>query len=662
MTVNLSLLGGAGWQFLDNNRSPLSGGLLYTYQAGTTTPQATYTSNTGVTANTNPVVLDSAGRVQSEIWLTQGQDYKFILKTSAGASIGTYDNVPGANDPTDIYAALAASFGSSLIGYLPAGTGAVATTVQTKLRESVSVMDFGAVGNGTTDDTAAINTGISVAVVLKQPLFFPAGTYLVTSSINIPIGTQLLGVKGDQYPAGFGISPLATTINFQPTSANTDLFVASGTSYAGFRFQYSIDGFYFTSNTNARYGLNLNGVIYSRFENLAFETTFQTAIYCNATINNRFVNLFTAGTTTAVTYAGNVETTDVWEQCSFSGVSPIGVDFLGTSIGVRFSNCLFEQLNTYGIRLAKECQNITVENSYGEDVPYANVSTNAMFKIGYTGTALSENAQLTIIGGVFAGRNAGSVGSFVDCDYCKGVQLIGVTHNRFTNIIKTTANTTAQSIRVQGGNGISWVTYANDFTRISGSYPNNVNNTATPSLESRQLNINTNVITAADNGNSLVFLSGGAIQFEPGAGNHVSPTSNGVVNLGLSGQKWATVYAATGAINTSDERQKQQIKTIDDSVLKAWAKVDYCQFKFNDAVVIKSDGARWHFGVIAQQVKVAFESEGLDPFAYGVLCYDEWDNTFDADEKLMIAAGDSYGIRYEEALVLECAYLRSKLK
>lgn len=108
MTVNLSLLGGAGWQFSDNNGVPLSGGLLYTYAAGTTTPETTYTSASGVTANTNPVVLDSAGRVQGEIWLTQGQAYKFVLKTSANVSIGTYDNVPGANDPNDIYVALAA--------------------------------------------------------------------------------------------------------------------------------------------------------------------------------------------------------------------------------------------------------------------------------------------------------------------------------------------------------------------------------------------------------------------------------------------------------------------------------------------------------------------------------------------------------------------------
>ena len=74
MTVNLSALAGAGQQFFDNNGNPLSGGKLYTYAAGTTTPKTTYTSITGLTAHTNPIVLDSAGRVATgEIWLTNNE-------------------------------------------------------------------------------------------------------------------------------------------------------------------------------------------------------------------------------------------------------------------------------------------------------------------------------------------------------------------------------------------------------------------------------------------------------------------------------------------------------------------------------------------------------------------------------------------------------------
>jgi hypothetical protein len=96
MTVNISAFGGVGWQFFDNNGVILSGGLIYTYAAGTTTPQATYTTSTGNIAHTNPIVLDSAGRVPGgEIWLTMGSNYKFVLKTSAAVTIATFDNIYG---------------------------------------------------------------------------------------------------------------------------------------------------------------------------------------------------------------------------------------------------------------------------------------------------------------------------------------------------------------------------------------------------------------------------------------------------------------------------------------------------------------------------------------------------------------------------------------
>lgn len=175
-------------------------------------------------------------------------------------------------------------------------------------------------------------------------------------------------------------------------------------------------------------------------------------------------------------------------------------------------------------------------------------------------------------------------------------------------------------------------------------------------------------------------------------GTQFAPTVDNSLALGGSGNRWSVVYAGTGTINTSDEREKQQIKPIDGAALRAWAKVEYCQFKFNDAVEAKGDGARWHFGLIAQKVKEAFESEGLDAFTYGLLCYDEWADEYEdvfiveereveetpvdggapikrvevtrtptGEKQLVRAKGNRYGIRYEEALALECAYLRSKL-
>lgn len=98
MTVFLSPLGGAGQQFLDNSGNPLTGGLLYSYAAGTTTPQTTYTTTAGTTANSNPIIMNAAGRLESEVWLTGEVAYKFILRDSAGALIGTYDDIYGIND------------------------------------------------------------------------------------------------------------------------------------------------------------------------------------------------------------------------------------------------------------------------------------------------------------------------------------------------------------------------------------------------------------------------------------------------------------------------------------------------------------------------------------------------------------------------------------
>jgi len=82
------------WQNFDNNGNPLSGGKVYTYEAGTSTPKVTYTDSSESVANANPVTLDSAGR--AAIWLGDG-GYKFILKTSADVTVDTRDNIGGTN-------------------------------------------------------------------------------------------------------------------------------------------------------------------------------------------------------------------------------------------------------------------------------------------------------------------------------------------------------------------------------------------------------------------------------------------------------------------------------------------------------------------------------------------------------------------------------------
>jgi hypothetical protein len=100
MSINISSFAGAGAQFFDANGAPLSGGLIYTYLSGTTTPATTYTSRSGAVNNTNPIVLNAAGRTPAEIWLDGGVLYKFVLKSSTFVQIGSYDGIPSINDPT----------------------------------------------------------------------------------------------------------------------------------------------------------------------------------------------------------------------------------------------------------------------------------------------------------------------------------------------------------------------------------------------------------------------------------------------------------------------------------------------------------------------------------------------------------------------------------
>jgi len=184
MAVFLSPVGGVAAQFFDNSGYPLTGGKLYAYAAGTTTPTTTYTSSNGAIAHSNPIVLDAAGRVPNggEIWLTDGIIYKFVLKTSTDTLIATYDNITGINNAD-----------ASQVYFIQSGTGAVATNVQTKLREFVSVKDFGAVGDEVTDDTSAINAALSAIYSTSKALFFPSGVYIYDGGGSLGNGNVLYG-------------------------------------------------------------------------------------------------------------------------------------------------------------------------------------------------------------------------------------------------------------------------------------------------------------------------------------------------------------------------------------------------------------------------------------------------------------------------------------
>jgi len=210
MAVNLSIFAGVGAQFFNSNGVPLAGGLIYSYVAGTTTPAVTYTSNTGLTAHANPIVLDAAGRVATgEIWLTSGVDYKFILKDASFVQIGSYDNVSSIV-PSTFITNLADTtnpvLGDALIGFRQSDSlgnliGAVGRTVHQKLQESVSVKDFGAVGDNVASDATAF-TNAADAATLSGTIFVPKGIY----KNGKPKGVAKSNILWNYYEGGNSIS------------------------------------------------------------------------------------------------------------------------------------------------------------------------------------------------------------------------------------------------------------------------------------------------------------------------------------------------------------------------------------------------------------------------------------------------------------------------
>lgn len=107
---------------------------------------------------------------------------------------------------------------------------------------------------------------------------------------------------------------------------------------------------------------------------------------------------------------------------------------------------------------------------------------------------------------------------------------------------------------------------------------------------------------------------------------NITPFTDGSINLGSSFQRFGTVYAVTGTINTSDINEKEQIQDLDAAeknvalAIKGLVK----KFKWKDSVAEKGDAARIHVGVMAQEVRDAFIAEGLDPERYAMFCKDVW--------------------------------------
>ena len=394
-------------QFFDANGNPLAGGKLYSYAAGTTTPLATYTDYGGGTANSNPVILDSRG--EANVWFGTGQ-YKLKLTDADDVEIYTVDNLNGPDAAT--LAVLAASSGSSLIGYINSGSGATARTVQARLRDMISVKDFGAVGDGTTNDVTAIQAAITAAAtrpssgsiaglggISGATVYFPSGVYRINSGITIPDGVKLLG-SGER----------ATVINYYGSGSA----VANPTP--GTRIgKIGIMEMTIANKGSGTIGLDLNSVSYSEFTSLWIDS-FTTAVKISSptsgwSVYNRFYNVTANTCTTGYWLTGTSSNAHTFYSCRYNTdtVNSGGIGWkIEDSNGNQVIACHGDMVSntTYFAKLTASSANLTDGNIFwgnriegdGSYTVYGfDVGTNVGYTVigGNYYTAITQSRNLT---------------------------------------------------------------------------------------------------------------------------------------------------------------------------------------------------------------------------------------------------------------------------
>lgn len=195
---------GNGQQFFNNNGVPNAGGLIYTYQAGSSTLLTTYTTVNGTIANTNPIVLDANGRTPSEIWMLTGYSYKFVIQTSAAVTLQTLDNLypilqnAPASAPTLPTGAIILWSGS--IGSIPSGY-----VICDGANSTPDLRDRFVLGAGSTYAVGATG-GSADAIVVSH-------THTITDPGHNHVITQLVtgGAAGSATATGFGNTVTGTS-------------------------------------------------------------------------------------------------------------------------------------------------------------------------------------------------------------------------------------------------------------------------------------------------------------------------------------------------------------------------------------------------------------------------------------------------------------------
>lgn len=505
---------------------------------------------------------------------------------------------------------LASSAGSNSVGFLQAGTSALARSAQDKLRETVSVKDFGAVGDGVTDDTAyfqaAINTG--------KAIYIPQGTYIVgdlSGSSNLQTFYGDGGYKSLLRRKAGATNILVHNGNFVVFQGITfrGIVTDSNTSVVLNGYDWAL----LNCNIDTGTGLLLDATNPGAFH-------IQGGSFNNDAASGDCIRIGNpAGTVTQnygrisdiVMSSSNVflalygcGTCSIWGG-QIGGLKSLDGSGGASALGLTISGC----------RITGD---ITV-----------NGASNII-----CGNKMSPSITITL----------GSSGNFYFGNADTGATLVNP-GNANNYMVRQVSSGSQITMRV--GANAAYSDYGIDYISKQINLPGNVNipndsriafYDSTNTLQNGlRLTSNDDWLVGANNGaNFTTIVSGSVGTYVSVGGNQITltdttklaPFPNGTIDLGGASNRWATVYAVTGTINTSDARDKNDIRPLSEKE-KA---VGIALRKLIRAFKWNSGPSEIYVGVIAQDVIAAFDAEGLDAREYGIV-----DDT-----------GDRLGVRYDQ--------------